>query len=176
MTRTFDIYALGLVALTALLVGYLIGRVVGGIQGAPPLPARAVTGGEERDEIRALIASGDRLGGGRDLGRGCHAHPPRSDRAALRPSGRSHRGRLLDGAHLGAPHRDRRLVLTVALAIGGMVAGTATMWGVIEVIAMTMVAWWYFFRKRAVVAYYAALQAGETAAHPATPERVQPGA
>ena len=66
-------------------------------------------------------------------------------------------------------------VLTVALGLGGLLAGTATVLGVVEVIAMTAVAWWYFFRKRAVVAYYRALKAAESSA-PATPTPACPGA
>lgn len=67
MNQSFDIFALALVALIALLVGYLIGRLVGADSGAPPLPARPITSVEERDEIRALVARGDRLGAVRRL-------------------------------------------------------------------------------------------------------------
>lgn len=67
-------------------------------------------------------------------------------------------------------------VLTLALGIGGMLGGTATLWGVLEVVAITLVAWWYFFRKRAVVSYYAGLQARTTQADPAPQALIPPGA
>ena len=67
MDQSFDIGALVLVALIALLVGYLIGRLVGANNSAPPLPARPLARMEERDEIRALVARGDRVGAVRRL-------------------------------------------------------------------------------------------------------------
>lgn len=52
-------------------------------------------------------------------------------------------------------------VLTVALGVDGMFGGTATLRGVVEEVAITLIAWWYFFGKQTVVAYYAALQVVE---------------
>jgi len=66
MKQSFDIFALGLVALIGLLVGYLIGRLVGNRE-PPRLPTRALSSGDQRDEIRALVAGGDRLGAIRRL-------------------------------------------------------------------------------------------------------------
>lgn len=66
MTQSFDMLSLGLVSLISLLVGYLLGRVVGGRE-PPALPARALSSGDQRDEIRTLLAAGDRLGAIRRL-------------------------------------------------------------------------------------------------------------
>jgi len=66
MNRSFDILSHGLVALISALVGYLVGRVVGSRE--PPLmPARPLANGDQRDEIRTLVANGDRLGAIRRL-------------------------------------------------------------------------------------------------------------
>ena len=66
MDQSFDIFALAVVALICLLVGYLVGRAVGSREPAP-LPVRALTSESQRDEIRALVAGGDRLGAIRRL-------------------------------------------------------------------------------------------------------------
>ena len=67
MNQSFDVFALGLVSLISLLVGYLIGRLVGGNSRVRPLPVLPVTSAEARDELRTLVVGGNRLGAIRRL-------------------------------------------------------------------------------------------------------------